>query len=227
MRDLLFAQVGGVLEVRASKRGGGRRLRGRFPYKRRAVLTDGGRNGRPQKEEFAERAFEFRVNDPAAEIHLLAGHSYDKPLASKLSGTLTLTDTPEALHFEAEISDTVAAATHVRDALALLAGGLATGISPGFRLPPERAVPKDEAEEWIDEEYDPDNGMHRAKIRRIKQALLFELSIVTAPAYRDAQVTADDEEEEDDDLPPRKPIVQPKPKPIVRPTLAETVKRWR
>lgn len=75
--------------------------------------------------------------------------------------------------FEAELDGAITAATHVRDALAMLGAGLATGISPGFRLPPERAVPKEEAEEWIDEEHDPANDMHRAKIRRIKQALLF------------------------------------------------------
>lgn len=209
MRDLSFGLGGGVLEVRAG-RGGGRRLRGRFPYNKRAVLSDGGRNGRPEKEEFAERAFAYRVHDPQAEIHLLAGHSYDKPLASKLAGTLTLTDTDDALSFEAEIDEAIATTTHVRDALALLAAGLATGISPGFRLPPERAVPKAEAEEWIDEEHDPANDMHRAKIRRIKQALLFELSIVTAPAYPDAQV-----------------IVRAQGESVVRPTLAQTMKRWR
>ncbi len=209
MRDLSFAQVGGVLEVRAGKNGG-RRLHGRFPYNKRAVLSDGGRNGRPQKEEFAPRAFEYRVKEPDAEIHLLAGHSYDKPLASKLAGTLKLTDTDAALIFEADIAEAITAATHVRDALALLAAGLATGMSPGFRLPPERAVPKEEAEEWIDEEHDPENDMHRAKIRRIKQALLFELSIVTAPVYQDAQV-----------------FERSQGGGIVRPTLAQSMRRWR
>lgn len=187
MIDLAHGSLLGDLEVRSSARG--RSLRGRFPYNRRAVLSDGGRNGgRPQKEEFAPRAFEYRIKDPEAEIHLLVGHSYDKPLASKLGGTLKLRDTDDALTFEAEIDQALAEVSHVRDALALLGAGLMVGISPGFRIPPPRAVPKSEAEEWIDEEFDPDKGMHRAQIRRIKQALLYELSIVTSPAYKDAAV---------------------------------------
>lgn len=189
MDGLTFGQRGGVLELRAAA-DGAKRLSGSFPYNARAIISDGGRDGRPQKEEFAERAFEYRVSDPEAEIHLLAGHSYDKPLASKRAGTLKLTDTAKALLFEALISPEVAQTTHARDVLALLGAGLATGISPGFRMPPKRAVPADEAEEFLDEELDPARDMHRARIRRIKQALLFELSIVTAPAYPDAQVIA-------------------------------------
>ncbi len=184
---LSFGQIGGVLELRAAANGE-RRLTGSFPYNTRAIMSDGGRTGRPEKEEFAEGAFEYRVNDPKAEIHLLAGHRYDHPLASKLGGTLTLKDTAKALLFEAVITPEVASTTFAKDVLALLAANLATGISPGFRIPPERAVPRDEAEEIIEEEEDAARDMHRAKIRRIKQALLFELSIVTQPAYEDAQV---------------------------------------
>lgn len=186
MNDLQHGLIAGDLELRA-RRGGGKAIRGRFPYRRRAVISDGGRNRRPEKEEFAENAFAYRVNDETAEIHLLAGHRYDKPLASKLNGTLKLRDTVQALEFEATILPEIAETSHVRDALALLAAGLATGISPGFRLPPERAVPKDEAEEIIEEPDNPDAGQHRARIRIIKQALLFELSLVTAPAYPEAQ----------------------------------------
>lgn len=189
MRDLVFGQSGGVLEVRAAERGG-KRLRGRFPYRRRAVINDGGRNGRPQKEEFAEHAFEYRVKDPEAEIYLLAGHRFDKPLASKLTGTLTLTDTTAALLFEAFITPEVQSTSYWGDVLALIVAGLAVGLSPGFRMPPERAVPKEKAEEWEDEEENPDEGMYGARIRRVKQALLYELSIVTQPAYEDAEVEA-------------------------------------
>lgn len=207
--DLLFGKIGGVLEMRAAN-DGGVRLSGRFPYNSRAVLSDGGRNGRPEKEEFAEHAFEYRVNDPAADIHLLSGHRYDRPLASKLAGTLSLQDRADALTFDALITAEVAGTSHARDALALLAAGLATGISPGFRMPPERAVPKQEAEEWLDEDCDPEQDMHRARIRRVKQALLFEVSIVTQPAYPEAQVTT-----------------RAKPIPIVRPSRQETLRRWR
>jgi hypothetical protein len=186
---LSFGGHGGDFEVRQAG-DGATRLRGRFPYRRRAVLSDGGRRGRPEKEEFDANAFAFRVNDPEAEIHLLVGHRFDKPLASKLSGTLTLRDTAAALLFEAVITRAISETTFGRDALALLFAGLATGISPGFRLPPERAVPRQQAETIIQEPVNPDEGMMGAEIRIIHEALLFELSLVTMPAYPDAQVEA-------------------------------------
>jgi Escherichia/Staphylococcus phage prohead protease len=171
-------------------RSGGTRITGSFPYKKRAVLSDGGRRGRPHKEEFEVNAFAFRVEDPKAEIHLLVGHDFGKPLASKLGGSLKLRDAKDALHFQATISAEVAETTHGRDALALLTAGLATGISPGFRMPPERAVPREEAEAITEEGNNPEKGEHRAIIRTIKQALLFELSVVTSPAYPEAQIEA-------------------------------------
>jgi len=132
---MLIGGATGGLEVRAEGDGGAR-LRGRFPYNSVAVLSDGGRTGRPRKEKFAPRAFEYRVNDPEAEIHLLAGHSFDKPLASKLTGSLALKDGDDALTFEARIAPAIAQTSYARDGLGLVRAGLAVGISPGFRLPP-------------------------------------------------------------------------------------------
>jgi phage head maturation protease len=97
-----------------------------------------------------------------------------------------LRDTDEALTFEATIAPAIAETSHARDVLALIGAGLAIGISPGFRIPPKRAVAD---AEWIEEEPDrPERGEHRAIIRHIRQALLFELSVVVRPAYPDAQV---------------------------------------
>ena len=186
---LQIGTMGGALEIRAAS-DGATRLRGSFPYLSLAVISDGGRSRRPEKETFDEGAFAFRVNDPKADIHLLSGHRYDKPLASKLAGTLTLKDTAKALVFEALISRAIAETSHGKDTLALLAAGLATGLSPGFRMPPERAVPKEDAEVFEEEPINPARGQHGARIRKIKQALLFELSIVTQPAYPDAQIEA-------------------------------------
>lgn len=176
-----FGQADGGLIVRAEP-DGTQVLSGRFPYGSLAVVSDGGRRGRPRKETFASRAFEYRVNDPKAEIHLLYGHDFGKPLASRKGGTLDLKDGADALTFEARILPAIAETSHGRDALALITAGLAVGLSPGFRIPPERAVP--DAEEVVEE--DPSEGT--ALIRRIKAALLFELSIVTRPAYPDAGV---------------------------------------
>jgi len=175
----------GTLELRAGG-GRGRRLRGRFPYGSRAIISDGGRTGRPKKEAFASRAFAYRVNDPKAEIHLLLGHDYDRPLASKLTGGLVLRDSAEALVFDAEVALEIAETSYFRDFFAGFTAGLVVGLSPGFRIPPPAAVPPDQAERV--EEEDPAEG--RAIIRTILQALLFEISLVTAPAYPETEVEA-------------------------------------
>ncbi len=182
---MLYGGHIGELELRAS-RGGGARLRGRFPYGKLAVLSDGGRTGRPRKETIAPRAFGYRVDKPDEDIHLLVGHDYGQPLASKLSGTLKLTDTAEALTFDATISAEVMDTSYASDILALIKAEIVHGISPGFRLPPKRAV--EVAEELEDEELDPANGKYRAIIRRVLDALLFEISVVTVPAYDETQV---------------------------------------
>ena len=180
-----FADGGLELRKRAS---GAMSLQGRFPYGKRAVLSDGGRTGRPRKEVIAPRAFGFRVDDPKEDIHLLVGHSYDRPLASRGAGTLELTDGDDALTFTATISEDMQRVSYVQDALTAMAAGLIVGISPGFRLPPKRAVAQPEKVE--DEGFDPENGAHNAIIRTVMQALLYELSIVTRPAYPEAQVEA-------------------------------------
>ncbi|RAI01020.1 hypothetical protein DLJ53_17510 [Acuticoccus sediminis] len=178
---MLFGGAIGELELRRDSRGTGRRLKGRFPYNRLAVLSDGGRNGgRPRKERIAPRAFSYRVERPDEEIHLLVGHSYDRPLASRNNDTLTLRDTDEALTFDANIVPEVQEAPYVQDFLAAFSAGLIRGISPGFRIPPPRTVPDAEKVE----EEDPAEGT--ALIRTIFEALLYELSLVTVAAYREA-----------------------------------------
>ena len=178
----------GDLEVRRAA-DGATRLVGRFPYGSTAVLSDGGRTGRPRKERIAPRAFSYRIERPEEDIHLLTGHDYNRPLASRKAGTLDVQDSDEAVTFTAIIAQEIANVTHVRDTLALLNGSLAVGISPGFRLPPERAVAKPER---IEQEPDDGPGSERrgAIIRTITDALLYELSIVTRPAYEDAAVEA-------------------------------------
>jgi HK97 family phage prohead protease len=180
-----FADGGLELRKRAS---GALALQGRFPYGKRAVLSDGGRTGRPKKEVIAPRAFAYRVERPEEDIHFLVGHSFDKPLASRSAGTLDLVDSDDALTFTATITEEMQEVSYVRDILAGIAAGLTLGISPGFRLPPKRAVPEPEMIE--DEGMDPENGAHNAIIRTVLAALLYEISVVTRPAYPEAQVEA-------------------------------------
>lgn len=184
---MLWGGHSGGLELR-KRASGAMALRGRFPYGKAAVLSDGGRTGRPRKEIIAPRAFAYRVNDPKEDIHFLFGHSFDRPLASRGAGTLTFQDTEEALFFEALISAEMQEVSYVRDFLSGFAAGLIMGLSPGFRLPPKRAVA--EAETVEDEGSDPENGAHNAIIRTVHHALLYEVSAVTRPAYDEAQIEA-------------------------------------
>lgn len=180
---MLTGFADGALELRRQETGTVN-LRGRFPYGKRAVLSDGGRTGRPKKEVIASRAFGHRIDRESEDIHFLVGHSFDKPLASRSAGTLDIRDGDDAVVFVATITLEMQEVSYVRDILASIAAGLTLGLSPGFRLPPERAVPEPER---IEDE-DPAEGT--AIIRTVLAALLYEISIVTRPAYPEAQIEA-------------------------------------
>lgn len=172
---MLWAAQPCGLELRTE--GGETRLRATFPYGRETVLSEGGRNSPTRKEVIAPRAFAARISS-GEDIHFLSGHDFEKPLASRASGTLTLTDTAAALIMEAVIAPELRAVSYVADFLAAQAAGLITGLSPGFRV-------------------SPDPGAETVEVRRdgsilrtIRQAQLFELSAVTRPAYPEAQIEA-------------------------------------
>ncbi len=150
---------------------------GRFPYKALATLQD---RGTVRKESIEPGAFDFAIKDESRDVHLLVGHSYDKPIASKLSGTLEFNDTEDFLEFIAQIPPGAERATHITDLLIMLASGLIKGVSPGFRVPPKDVVPG--AEKLI-----PEPGNPSVMIRQLFQLVLYELSLVTLPAYRESQ----------------------------------------
>jgi len=152
-------------------------IRGRFPYGELAVIAD---RGAVRKERVMPGAFSFTLDDPDLEVNLLFGHSFDKPLASRKAGSLVLTDTDDALTFTARIAADLLDVSHVRDALALLAAGLVTGISPGFRVPPKETVPDNER-------LAPEPGNVGVFIRTLLALVLYELSLVTRPAYQSSQ----------------------------------------
>lgn len=157
---------------------GSRRLTGAFPYNSRAVIHSGGNGQRPRKEVFAPQSLSYSVDDPDRDIHLLIGHSFDKPLASKKARTLILNDSDEALTFEAIITQELQEASWWTDFLAAFMSGLIGGISPGFRVAPRERVRVPEKTE----DENPAEG--NALIRTIFAAVLFELSLVTRPAYQ-------------------------------------------
>ncbi len=156
------ASLGG-LELRSE--GGEARLRATFPYGAETELAPG------RREVIAARAFAERI-EAGEDIHLLSGHDYEKPLASRAAGTLTLRDTDTALVLEARIDG---GTSWARDFLAAHSAGLIRGLSPGFQVQP--------GGERIERRGD---GL----LRTITRAALFELSAVTVPAYPQAQIEA-------------------------------------
>lgn len=197
------------LEIRA--RGERRSLRGRFPYspgpgRRMATVAD---RGRTRKERIAPNAFAWQIDEferaqnqlvaaldaslDAARIealrqaverrnvHILSGHSYDKPLGDLKSGSAKITSTAAAVAFEVDLPDDMP--TYFADTVRMVQAGLAGGVSPGFRVPPSTAVANAEV-------FEPEPGNPGVRVRVINQAVLHELSIVTRPAYSDTEIDA-------------------------------------
>ena len=163
----------GIWPVELEYRQRGRTITGSFPYNSRATLSD---RGSVRKETFRSQAFSYAVDDPAREINLLGGHSFGQPVASKHAGSLKLSDTPAALEFRATLPPERDQPSWIVDLVKSIRAGLIRGISPGFRVPPSDVVP--DAERLI-----PEVGNPGVMIREIAQAVLFELSLVTRPAY--------------------------------------------
>lgn len=160
---MLWGGHSGSLELRTA--GGETRLTARFPYGRETEIAAG------RLEVIAPRAFAARI-ERGEEIHLLSGHDFNHPLASRSAGNLTVTDSDEALTIEARIDG---GTSWARDFLAAHGAGLIRGLSPGFRVAPggERIERRG-------------TGI----LRTIASADLFEVSAVTRPAYPEAQIEA-------------------------------------
>lgn len=156
----------------------GRVLSGSFAYGKLATISD---RGRVRKEVFLSHAFSFSVEAAEREINLLAGHSFDSPLASKLNGSLRLKDGADALRFEATLPAAADRPSWVEDTVRAVRAGMVGGISPGFRIPPKSAVPN--AQRLV-----PEPGNEGVMIREISEANLYELSLVTRPAYDGTEV---------------------------------------
>ncbi len=167
---MLWAGSKGGLEVRTSA-DGNTVLRGRFPYAVPTVLSDGRER---RREVFEARAFGQSVSEDR-DIHLLVHHDFDRPLASRSAGSLTVTDADDALTFEARISSQMRSVGYVSDFLGTLDAGLIGGVSPGFRVDEDGAVVRRDGE-----------GI----LRVVRSAQLIEISAVTKPAYPQAQIEA-------------------------------------
>ena len=156
----------------------GRHLAGMFRYGTFATVKD---RGRTRKETVRSRAFSFAVKSEEHDIDLLRGHSFDSPLGSKLSGTLALEETDEALEFVASLPPERSQPSWMVDTVLAVRSGLVRGISPGFRVPPTSVVAN--AEELL-----PEVGNTGVLVRTINQAVLYELSLVTRPGYTGTEI---------------------------------------
>lgn len=171
-----YAIYDGALEYRAR----GRKLRGSFPYNATATIAD---RGVTRKETFKPDAFAFSLKNTDRVISLLRGHDFDKALAvrSPKFKSLELEDTATALNFEATMPPVSQQSQHVKDTLLDVQNGLLAGISPGFKIPPAGVIP--DAESFI-----PEPGNPGVEIRVISHAVLFELSLVHRPSYKESSV---------------------------------------
>ncbi|WP_342454087.1 HK97 family phage prohead protease [Sagittula salina] len=140
------------------------------------MLAEAMGRGRERREKIAARAFSPRI-DGGEDVHFLAGHDFNRPLASRSAGTLTLTEADDALTVDAVIGADMQAVSYVRDFLSAHAAGLVRGLSPGFRVRP--------GGETVEER-------GNAILRTIRAADLIEISAVTKPAYPAAQIEARD-----------------------------------
>lgn len=199
-----FAALAGELEIR--QRESARVLSGRFPYGRTATVRD---RGRRRKERTGPDAFGWQIRRfeeisrlmdetiegaltearrqildeqlERANVHVLSGHDFNKPLGDMKRGTARVTSSAEALEFEVDLPDPEDMPTYMADVVKEIRTGRAGGISPGFRIPPRNVVP-DAATEL------PEPGNPGVTIRLINQAVLHEVSIVSRPAYGSTDV---------------------------------------
>ena len=172
-----------VFPVKLEMRQEGRNpvLSGSFPYGIGHMATIAN-TGRVRKEFFHDQSFVFSLEDLDFDISLLSGHSFDRPLASKLAGTLAFTNSREKLDFEATLPEEDEQPTWVRDTVLAVRAGLIGGVSPGFHIPPKSVVPN--AETFI-----PEPGNPSVSIRQLNSVIVPEFSLVTRAAYKDTLVS--------------------------------------
>ena len=177
------AYLGSTVEARAFEiRQDGDGLAGAFYYDVDTITSDRAevRQSSTRKSRVRPGAFNFALEDDTREIQLLMGADYDRPLASKLAGTLELDDGPEALAFRVErLPDT----SYVRDFRAQLATGAAAfGVRPLYRIPPAETVA--DAVSIV-----PEVGNPGVNIEVVNQAVLTGLAVVSrAPRGNPGQV---------------------------------------
>jgi HK97 family phage prohead protease len=154
-----LAEAGLCVEERA---GGSPTIRGISPPWRSMSYDLGG-----FREQFVDTAFDEALAE-SPDVLGLFNHSEDNVLSRTTSGTLRLGKQPEGLGFAMDAPDTSLA----RDLMVLIRRGDISGASFAFSL----RGPKDAAEEFRQEA----DGSYT---RTVKNANIYDVSIVTRPAY--------------------------------------------
>lgn len=126
-------------------------------------------NKKKFKETIQKGAF-TRALSKGNDIHFLAEHDENKILASTRNGSLTLKEDEKGLLMTAEISDT----SYGRDYHTLIKDGILRNMSFGF------TVDKDKWRKLNDGTY----------TREVSELTLYEVSVVTSPAYPQSSISA-------------------------------------
>ena len=117
-------------------------------------------------EEIRKGAFDDSLQDN--QVLALYGHDYNKPLG-RLGANLNLRSDDVGLYFELRVNPNV---TWAKDTYELVKDGVLTGMSFGFCCK--------------DDDWNEENGN---TIRSVNKAELFEISVVSSPAYLDSSVS--------------------------------------
>ena len=159
-----------ILEIRAGNEG----IEGEFAYGADAIISA---TGRIRKEQIAPGAFTYAIAEPTREINLVLGDN-SRPLASKISGSLKIEDTPTALKFKVE---KLPRTSYVADFLSMLRSKSVTpGVLPLFS-PTPRSVARRLFANGKAVEEEPEEGNPSVFRRIVRSGLLTALSILFRP----------------------------------------------
>lgn len=129
-------------------------------------------------EEIRQGAFDESLKNN--DILALYGHDFNKPLG-RMGANLDLRSDEQGLYFELRINPAV---TWAKDTYELVKDGVLNGMSFGFSC---------ENDEWSYTEDGTD-------LRSINKLNLFEISVVSSPAYLDSTVSCRSYEEHKEEL---------------------------
>ena len=148
------------------------------------------------KSKASKEAIEDATQELAKrDIHVLSGHSFDKPLGSVVGGAVLIEEILEDeedpyISFNVDLpEDESTWPSHMTDAVRSITAGLVRGISPGFLMPSKEKFPQ--AETFVEEPGNPE-----VLIRQINEAVLVEFSLVTRPVFTESEVTVRAEDAE-------------------------------